>query len=149
MIRKVFVKVAGMARTQAKGEFKEWLADALLRGAKAAHKLTKGVQEPEFIKPVVGKDGSLAVTPMEVLGVKRQGFQELWTKKAEEKQITMVHINGLIAKARLQKVNFITPDEFESGLRRGKNGSGLGIDFVERELAKKAHVKAKGDLLAI
>ena len=148
LVRKAMSKLASQLIAEARDSFKEWLAMALLHGAKAAHKATRDVAPPPTLSYDLGQ-GQVAATPTEIISVKKDKFQELWTRRKGEYPLSMGQIRALIMRARKQEPLWITDDNFEGGLTKGRNGAGLGIDMVETELMKKAPTPAKKELPSI
>jgi len=140
-------RLASGLMVEAKASFKAWLAGALLRGAKAAHSFTRGEAVPPSVEMTGERPDMVAATPKQVVQVKGQRLEELWTRRKDSYPLSMAQVQWLVSKARTQEPEWMTPGQLDQGLATGKNGAGLGVDMLETELMKKSPKAARIELL--
>ena len=115
-----------MGARRLRSGFKEWLACNLLRGAAAAHKLSKGSVGARVPMRCVASGGRVSSEPCDVLGTKKNFWGEFWSVPADSSHAEFVDSLGALGSRVVHPK--ITTVQLANAIRSYPKEKSLGID---------------------
>ena len=146
-------KKAKAARAKALQEsstkWKEWVEQALVKGARQAHAWTRGA--PPIPEVEVETNGSVASTPTEIIQASADAWQAIWGRDVEQEPALFERLQQVheTAQKQLEQWGPITMPMLTKAIDRTPSGTGLGFDGLAPKYLKAMPLGGKLGLLGI
>ena len=123
----------------------DWIEQDLKQGMGKVHAWARDKVDPYVTE--YAQDGDLVTEPLQVVRAKIKGWQKYWNKEGDLPRVQWALDTVSKAAEQAEPMQPFTVPQLEAALAKTRNSCGLGSDWLEPALLKKAPKAAKQDLV--
>ena len=135
--------------SEARDGYKSWLADALMNGSRAAHRVTCAEWTPPRATVTCGVGNLTFETPALAFRNRTETWSRTWQRNTSEEAAGSDALIAARVKVLRDGSDLIEWATFERAINASRGASGVGGDFIENALIKGAPKVAKQAYLSL